>query len=146
MMFLVWRFRDGNILWKASWMHLNAKYVVCGRLVVSYVGLYFGWICVCLTVDAWMICICYFDVLIHIWCMSILTNWISTWLVWWLMILIMVCSCLHGISVQSLWQHWKLLSDNIFHDIILFFVIGLANMIDACDVLCIAFGQNWHRI
>ena len=56
-------------MWEASWIHLNSKYVAFGRLVVFCVGLTFGWICVCdlhllccLAVDAWVVCICYFDV------------------------------------------------------------------------------------
>ena len=86
-------------LWKASWMHLNSKYVAFGRLVVSCVGLSFGWICICLAVGAWMICICYFDVFVLVnmieacvvWCIAFvrsniefrkrLADWIWQWLI-----------------------------------------------------------------
>ena len=41
------------------------------------------------------------------------------------MTLIMVGSCLQGISVQSLWHHWKLLSTSIFHDILFLWMLVL---------------------
>ena len=57
-------------LWKASWMHLNSKYVAFVRFVVSCVGLSFRWICVYMSccMCVYMSCCMCVDDLHAIWC------------------------------------------------------------------------------
>ena len=87
-------------------------------------------------------------------------NWISTLLVWWLTILLVVDSSLHGISMQSLRHHWKLLPASIFHDnrsfcMCVFDHYHLGMFVDSCMCLVIfrslslVFGLvhvDWHVV
>ena len=41
-------------LWNASWKHLNSKYVAFVWFGCSFVGLSFGWLCVCLSCCGWV--------------------------------------------------------------------------------------------
>ena len=73
-------------------------------------------------------------------------NWILTLLVWWLTILIMVDSCLHGIPVQSLQHHWKLLPASIFHDNHYFICLWQLSSLDFDGNSIVIFGFWWQLI